>query len=138
MNTRSGRIGRRPTSGKQVGTKRKYYDKYREKKRKLIVWLGDRCVDCKKSYHLEVYDFHHRDPSTKKFGLFMSRFSKKWADLKDEVAKCDLLCPTCHRIRHVKIWEKEREENDRTTERTNGTSETTGPRKGTQATLPGI
>jgi predicted HNH restriction endonuclease len=44
--------------------------------------------------------FHHRDPSTKDFGL--GHFSGSLARLIAEAAKCDLVCANCHRVRHAR------------------------------------
>lgn len=46
-----------------------------------------------------VMDFHHRDPSTKAFGLSVGECaSRSTTDVMAEIAKCDLLCANCHRI----------------------------------------
>jgi hypothetical protein len=65
----------------------------------LIVALGGRCVDCGYAGYAGALDFHHRDPSSKKFAL--STFSGSLVDLEDEAVKCDLLCAICHRLRHL-------------------------------------
>jgi hypothetical protein len=72
----------------------------RRRKRKidLVAAYGGRCVDCGYANCPEALQFHHRDPSTKEFGL--GKFSGSLARLLEEAAKCDLLCANCHRIRH--------------------------------------
>lgn len=45
-----------------------------------------------------MYDFDHRDPSTKSFGLCEFQ-SKAYAKLLEESLKCDLVCANCHRFR---------------------------------------
>ena len=109
---------------------------YADRRKRLIDMHGDRCDDCGKHFHPKVYDFHHRDPSQKEFALKSKNFGKSWEQIMVEASKCDLLCACCHRLRHIII--EENKYNDRAKKRTNGTGETTGPRKGTQATLPGI
>ena len=56
------------------------------------------CVDCGGRYPPPVMDFDHvRGKKVKQVGLLIN-----WGDLKlllDEVAKCDLLCANCHRLR---------------------------------------
>ena len=47
---------------------------------------------------VEVYDFHHRDPSQKDFSI--SKNAKSFEKCKQELDKCDLLCANCHRLRH--------------------------------------
>lgn len=39
--------------------------------------------------------FHHRDPSTKKFGIGTAK-TLSIETLRVEAAKCDLLCANCH------------------------------------------
>jgi hypothetical protein len=55
------------------------------------------CMDCGVTYPPHVMDFDHRDSATKKFTLHRSLISV--AHLKEEMAKCDLVCSNCHRIR---------------------------------------
>lgn len=66
-----------------------------------IEYLGGKCCDCQNEYPSCVYDFHHRDPTTKEFdgNAFTT---KSWENVKKELDKCDLLCANCHRIRHSK------------------------------------
>ena len=71
----------------------------RKRKLDLVAASGGRCVDCGYSTCPEALQFHHRDPSTKEFGL--GKFSGSLARLIKEAAKCDLVCANCHRMRHV-------------------------------------
>jgi hypothetical protein len=56
------------------------------------------CVDCGRTDPI-VLQFDHRDGSTKvsTIGAMLSRAS--WATLLNEVAKCDVRCANCHRLR---------------------------------------
>ena len=63
-------------------------------------YLGENpCVDCGNS-DIRVLEFDHRNPKDKKFNI-----SKRVAGgvalqtLAAEVAKCDVRCANCHRIR---------------------------------------
>ncbi len=56
------------------------------------------CMDCKGSFPPVCMDFDHRDPSTKSFALSRARGFDLEA-VKLELAKCDLICSNCHRIR---------------------------------------
>jgi hypothetical protein len=47
-----------------------------------------------------VLDFHHTDPSNKKFGIGTGGKYRSFAALKAEAMKCELLCANCHRLRH--------------------------------------
>lgn len=58
------------------------------------------CVDCKVSYPFYVMDFDHRDGESKSFNVGdMHRLSASKKRIDEEIAKCDLVCANCHRIR---------------------------------------
>lgn len=45
--------------------------------------------------------FHHRDPKTKKFDLAIAYKGSVGLDaIREEAAKCDVLCANCHRKHH--------------------------------------
>ncbi len=73
-----------------------------ENKELLKEYLGDftgsKCGI--KDECIEIYDFHHIDPSKKKFAIG-NGYRKTWEDLKNEVDKCILLCANCHRKEHL-------------------------------------
>jgi hypothetical protein len=56
------------------------------------------CVDCGKSYHPCVMDYDHVVPD-KVNGLakMVGRYSRQ--ALLEEIAKCELVCSNCHRMR---------------------------------------
>ena len=51
----------------------------------------------------EVLQYHHRDPSDKYFLLSRPR-SRPLETIKEEIAKCDLMCANCHISLHY--WER--------------------------------
>jgi hypothetical protein len=66
-----------------------------KKKRACVEYLGGKCSLCGYDRCLRALDFHHLDPTTKKFGI--SGTSKMSFDvLKSELDKCVLLCNRCH------------------------------------------
>lgn len=71
----------------------------RQRKRSLVAAAGGRCVDCGYDACLGGLEFHHRDPTTKAFGI--GNFSGALERLEREASKCDLLCANCHRLRHA-------------------------------------
>jgi hypothetical protein len=81
----------------------RYLDSKRRVERKKIAvnLLGGICTDCKKTYHLSCYDFHHEDPTTKEFDPCAGT-TKKLEVFLNEIKKCVLLCANCHRLRHFK------------------------------------
>lgn len=56
------------------------------------------CMDCGEIRPPEAMDFDHRDPTTK-----ISHITNMWSWSRDkvvsEIAKCELVCCNCHRIR---------------------------------------
>lgn len=49
----------------------------------------------------EILDFHHKDPSTKKFGIAWQGGKFPAQSVVDEITKCLVLCANCHRIEHT-------------------------------------
>lgn len=58
------------------------------------------CGDCGRSFPPVAMDFDHRNPAEKvmKVSALVYKGSEKL--LRAEIAKCDVLCAVCHRIRH--------------------------------------
>ncbi len=71
----------------------------RQRKIDLVAVRGGRCQDCGYAALPAALEFHHRDPSTKEFGLGNWHGSRE--RLLREAEKCDLVCANCHRIRHA-------------------------------------
>jgi transposase-like protein len=68
----------------------------RKVKEILIEEAGGKCVICGYSRHAAALQFHHLDPATKSFGLGMRGITRSIARLREEAAKCVLLCANCH------------------------------------------
>lgn len=83
--------------------KEQYYERNRQKTKAMRTWIQEvkskPCMDCGVSYPYYVMDFDHRDPSIKTdfIGKVIRRGS--WNLLREEVAKCDVVCSNCHRER---------------------------------------
>ena len=59
------------------------------------------CVDCKGWYEPCQMDFDHRDPKEKVHSISWLAHCRLSLLLK-EIAKCDLVCANCHRLRSAK------------------------------------
>lgn len=59
---------------------------------------GRVCMDCGGSFHHSAMDFDHRPGEAKLFDI-SSKSCCAWPKLVAEVAKCDLVCSNCHRVR---------------------------------------
>ena len=56
------------------------------------------CMDCKKEYPPYVMDLDHvRGDKFKNVAKMVGRYSKE--ALLEEIAKCDVVCANCHRLR---------------------------------------
>jgi len=72
-------------------------ERWRQKKKDAVEYLGGKCADCNESYEPFVYDFHHIDG--KEYSWTKLRL-KSWDTITKELDRCVLLCSNCHRIRH--------------------------------------
>ena len=83
--------------------------KRRKIRQKLVDLKGGACESCGQKYDACVFDFHHRDPATKRFVLSVSGMTDhSWKDVLEEAMGCTMLCANCHRMLH----EKERQNDD--------------------------
>lgn len=72
---------------------------YREGVRNFINGLKSfPCDDCKQTFIPEAMDFDHVR-GEKKFNISSAMKRRSLKEVLEEVAKCDLVCATCHRIR---------------------------------------
>ncbi len=70
-------------------------------KKKCVEYKGEICEECSIRDDPCIYDFHHRDPSTKDFKISsLPHFNDK---MKSELDKCVLLCCHCHRKIHASV-----------------------------------
>lgn len=57
------------------------------------------CTDCNTTYHPFVMDFDHVRGVKHRDISKLVQAASSWKMLKDEIAKCDLVCSNCHRTR---------------------------------------
>lgn len=79
------------------------YEKREAKVAKIKAYLLDYklehpCIDCGFAV-VETLDFDHREGVTKLFNVSNGAFSKTLQSVENEVAKCDVRCSNCHRIK---------------------------------------
>ncbi len=58
------------------------------------------CMDCGYRSHPSALDFDYRPGEVKVFNI-CSNVQRSWAVIETEIAKCDVVCANCHRIRTV-------------------------------------
>lgn len=72
----------------------------REEARALITAAKSRpCVDCRVAYPTAAMDLDHVR-GTKLFNIGLNNQCHDLEALRAEIAKCDVRCSNCHRIRH--------------------------------------
>lgn len=80
---------------------KKVFDQARRTRQMAMIQLlkSQPCIDCKIVYPYYVMDFDHLDAFEKHSDV--SRLSGRVSDIKllQEIAKCELVCANCHRIR---------------------------------------
>ncbi len=59
------------------------------------------CVDCGDRFDPCCMDFDHRPGTTKRFNIGVN-MRRAWRIVKAEIAKCDVVCASCHRVRTSK------------------------------------
>jgi hypothetical protein len=98
---------------------RKWYEKnkakhisyVRNRDKKIKLWLKEykstlKCEICEEN-HPACLEFHHINPEEKKFSIGRMKDFMSWRLLKEEIAKCRVLCANCHRKEHYEQKEKE-------------------------------
>ena len=60
---------------------------------------GRPCADCGQIFHYAAMDWDHREGEHKLFSVGEGAQSKGRVALLAEIAKCDLVCANCHRVR---------------------------------------
>lgn len=72
----------------------------RERREFLTAYKLERgCLDCGYDEHFAALDFDHRPGEVKLFKPNMLKSMGTWQQMLDEIAKCDVVCSNCHRIR---------------------------------------
>jgi hypothetical protein len=57
------------------------------------------CPDCRQTFSPFAMEFDHRDPREKRFVVTRMVGRSSVARILEEVAKCDVVCANCHRMR---------------------------------------
>lgn len=71
---------------------------YRERIQEIKLERG--CADCGRDDDPAALHFHHRHGEVKLFTIACS-FGRRWSKVLAEMAKCDVLCWTCHGLHHA-------------------------------------
>ncbi|HVW17254.1 MAG TPA: hypothetical protein VHB30_03300 [Solirubrobacteraceae bacterium] len=68
----------------------------RKVKAQLVAEFGGRCSACGYERYAGALQFHHVDPSAKRFAIGGRGLSRAIDTLRAEARKCVLLCANCH------------------------------------------
>jgi hypothetical protein len=72
-----------------------------DRKIKIVNMSGGCCSKCGYKKNLAALEFHHINPSEKKFKLDSRKLSNSnWNTILSELSKCKLLCSNCHAEEH--------------------------------------
>ena len=76
--------------------------RFRQRKRaRLVEYLRSHpCIDCGNT-DVRVLEFDHRGNKSFGIGNAVSSSHLSWEKILVEIAKCDVRCANCHRIRHA-------------------------------------
>lgn len=74
----------------------------------MIALLGGVCQLCGYSRCSRSLVFHHINPEDKGFDFTSGAYMKSWADIKQELTKCLLLCSNCHGEVHAGLVDEGR------------------------------
>lgn len=81
--------------------KKRAYQRAASKKRRLAIQaikLKAGCIDCGYCEHPAALDFDHRPLEIKLFSVGTTP-NGRWEQVLREIAKCDVVCANCHRVR---------------------------------------
>lgn len=94
---------RRRAAGQLLATARAASKRRRAiPRRDLIIALRDQpCTDCGRRLPPHIMQFDHRDPTLKRYNVTES-WCRSEAWIREEAAKCDIVCPNCHRDRSLR------------------------------------
>jgi hypothetical protein len=76
-------------------------DQRRQIKTRAVAYMGGSCCGCGRHGLPAIFDFHHRDPADKEFGIGQDGIPRRWELVAAELAKCVMLCANCHREVHA-------------------------------------
>ena len=74
----------------------------RGQKERAVREMGSMCDVCGRGGPAAVFEFHHVDASSKKFGI-SDGTPRSWPRVLAELAKCVMLCANCHREVHAGV-----------------------------------
>lgn len=65
-----------------------------------VEYKGGKCEKCGYDKYIGALEFHHKNPSQKKFSISDAKLKKFDDEIKTELDKCEILCANCHSESH--------------------------------------
>ena len=65
-----------------------------------VDYKGGKCVICGYDRDVSALEFHHKEGTSKDFGLSTRGITRSWEKTRKELDKCLLVCANCHREIH--------------------------------------
>lgn len=78
---------------------KKKADRRRQQREFIQQVKSQPCVDCGVAYPHWIMDFDHVRGTKKVNVSYLARNTVSWETIKEEIAKCDVVCANCHRQR---------------------------------------
>jgi hypothetical protein len=81
-------------------TDKAYRERLRAERKPLLDKIREvPCADCGGRFPPVCMDFDHLPEYEKSFGIMQRYIHRSWATIMAEIAKCEIVCSNCHRIR---------------------------------------
>lgn len=99
MRSRNGKPSRPRSTCRECNAD--YIREYGRERREFIRnYKAERgCADCGYNKDARALEFDHLPGMVKLFDVSAMRFRGSWQQLHEEIAKCEVVCANCHRIR---------------------------------------
>ena len=68
-----------------------------------VEYKGGKCEICGYGRCIEALEFHHKNASSKDFGISEKGYTRSWKKVMEELDKCIMVCANCHRELHAKL-----------------------------------
>jgi len=68
-----------------------------------VEYKGGKCAICGYDRCIDALEFHHKDSSSKDFGISEKGYTRSWKKVAEELDKCIMICANCHRELHAQL-----------------------------------
>jgi 5-methylcytosine-specific restriction endonuclease McrA len=97
------RIEKRRYSDRRQYLIRAVYARRKKVRRMAVEYKGGKCEICGYDRCMDALEFHHKDASSKDFGISEKGHSRSWIKVMEELDKCIMICANCHRELHARL-----------------------------------